>query len=271
MSSSPLFIVDPLSLYNLIVDGGVVVAVNLPGFGASSRGAFVSPEPAQLTWALERCSFSVSDGAKRVVFAGPRVASVEEWLRTAHPKVMMLHCSESALLMPMLGSLEAPRLPEWDALRTLPHLILPRRLYLGSYASEHNPLLRSLGIRSVVNASGLPSTKRMGMRYCQVKVADSVECNISKHFERVATFIDQAERRGHATLVHCLAGVSRSATLILAFLMLRRGLCLRDAWRTVHGHRSVVQPNPGFVKQLIALEQRLFGATTSDAQPLHFH
>lgn len=63
-------------------------------------------------------------------------------------------------------------------------------------------------------------------------------------------------------LVHCVVGVSRSATLVLAYLMLRQQMSLRQAVITVRQHRWVF-PNRGFLHQLCQLDQKLRGAGSS--------
>lgn len=56
--------------------------------------------------------------------------------------------------------------------------------------------------------------------------------------------------------VHCLMGVSRSATLVLAFLMIVEGLTLQEAVAAVRPHRDIC-PNPGFLQQLRSLDMSL--------------
>lgn len=58
-------------------------------------------------------------------------------------------------------------------------------------------------------------------------------------------------------LVHCHVGVSRSATLVLAYLMLKQNLTLVEAICAVKDNRGVI-PNRGFLRQLIRLNQQLF-------------
>ncbi len=48
---------------------------------------------------------------------------------------------------------------------------------------------------------------------------------------------------GGAVLVHCSSGVSRSGTVVLAYLIARCGLLLKDAWELVSARRRVVLPN----------------------------
>lgn len=72
----------------------------------------------------------------------------------------------------------------------------------------------------------------------------------------------QVETRGGKTLVHCVAGVSRSASICIAYLMKYKRMPLDQAYKHVKKCRSVIQPNVGFWKQLIEFERRLFGRTT---------
>lgn len=57
-------------------------------------------------------------------------------------------------------------------------------------------------------------------------------------------------------LVHCVVGISRSATLIIAFLMIKKGISAEDALRFVFQRRRVF-PNVGFLHHLAQLENKL--------------
>lgn len=59
-------------------------------------------------------------------------------------------------------------------------------------------------------------------RHKIVEVEDDDDEFIRKYFEECITFIDDARKRGNI-LVHCQAGVSRSPTIVIAYLMHRRG------------------------------------------------
>ena len=64
------------------------------------------------------------------------------------------------------------------------------------------------------------------------------------------------------TLVHCVAGVSRSASICIAYLMKYERMTLDQAYRHCKRRRPVVHPNVGFWRQLIDYERRLFGRNT---------
>jgi protein-tyrosine phosphatase len=56
--------------------------------------------------------------------------------------------------------------------------------------------------------------------------------------------------------VHCKEGISRSSTLVLAFLMIKRGFTAQNAMRTIRREREI-RPNIGFLKQLCYLNDIL--------------
>lgn len=58
-------------------------------------------------------------------------------------------------------------------------------------------------------------------------------------------------------LVHCYAGVSRSATTVIAYLMVEKGAGFIDAANFVRKRRPIIFPNTGFQKQLAELEKYL--------------
>lgn len=97
----------------------------------------------------------------------------------------------------------------------------------------------------------------LGIRYLGVEAHDSPAFDMSIHFQTAADFIHRAlSQPGGKILVHCAVGVSRSATLVLAYLMLYHHLTLVEAIKKVKDHRGII-PNRGFLRQLLALDRRL--------------
>ena len=93
------------------------------------------------------------------------------------------------------------------------------------------------------------------IEYHTVRIADTVNRNILIFFKKHYDFVEgvRQKRRG-AVLVHCAAGVSRSATLVLAYLMRRMGWQYLQAFGFVQQRRPYIRPNPGFVLQLQAYQ-----------------
>ena len=55
-----------------------------------------------------------------------------------------------------------------------------------------------------------------------MQVKDVEDENIAAYFGDACSFIEHAEKDGKTILVHCFEGKSRSATVVLAYLMLRK-------------------------------------------------
>eukprot|EP00066_Takifugu_rubripes_P002340 XP_003964208.1 PREDICTED: dual specificity phosphatase DUPD1-like [Takifugu rubripes] len=146
-------------------------------------------------------------------------------------------------------------------------------VYIGNeVAARDKGSLHSLGITHVVNAAHGPSTpppkccfhvntgprfyRDMNVDYYGVEADDATEFILSPFFYPTARYLRAALAAGGKVLVHCLMGVSRSATLVLAFLMIVEGLTLREAAAAVRPHRDIC-PNPGFLQQLRILDMSL--------------
>nr|CAB3240156.1 DUSP dual specificity phosphatase [Phallusia mammillata] len=133
--------------------------------------------------------------------------------------------------------------------------ILPH-LYLGSahHASQREEL-KSLGITALINASSsCENLFESEFRYKRIPVEDTGNADISLWFDDAISFINSEKDNGGKTFVHCHAGVSRSATICLAYLMTRYRVSLNDAFRYVKNRRSVISPNFNFMGQLLKLE-----------------
>ncbi|XP_017143354.1 dual specificity protein phosphatase 18 [Drosophila miranda] len=121
-----------------------------------------------------------------------------------------------------------------------------------------------LGVSCVINvAPELPDTPLssvMNPLYLRVNAQDRSEVDLAKHFDEVADLIEEVRLNGGVSLIHCVAGVSRSASLCLAYLIKHAGMSLREAYTHVQSIRPQVRPNSGFFQQLRRYEQQLRGS-----------
>lgn len=136
-------------------------------------------------------------------------------------------------------------------------------LVLGTAASRTSQYLQNNDITLVINATNNSSCSATCCvpQIC-IACVDKPDCQIDKHFEEVSLSIQQEREKGGKIFVHCIAGISRSVTLILAYLMRYEKMNLKDAYNLVKGKRVFVKPNEGFWKQLVAYEKELFGINT---------
>ncbi|XP_039195558.1 dual specificity protein phosphatase 13 isoform X1 [Crotalus tigris] len=138
-------------------------------------------------------------------------------------------------------------------------------LFLGDHVAAHSRFnLWKMGISHVLNAAH-------GTLYCQeshdfygatieyrgIPAHDLPSFDISPYFYSSAEFIHKAlTTPGGKIFVHCAFGISRSSSLVLAYLMIYHHFSLVKAIQTVKEHRWIF-PNRGFLKQLINLDLQL--------------
>ncbi|CAI6344417.1 unnamed protein product [Macrosiphum euphorbiae] len=109
----------------------------------------------------------------------------------------------------------------------------------------------------LINCAGeLPDTPLPDTvhRYHKVPVADTVVTDLGPHMDTVTDLIHQEYMSGGTTLIHCAAGVSRSAAFCIAYLIKYRGMTMNNAYRHVAKCRPCINPNAGFISQLIEFE-----------------
>lgn len=136
-------------------------------------------------------------------------------------------------------------------------------LYLSSAAAIKSDRVRSLGITNIINCTlEIPNLNLPSLECIQIHVEDTPSARLGIYFDRCADKIHQVQSRGGRTLVHCVAGISRSASLCIAYLMKYQKMTLDQAYYHVKKRRPVIRPNVGFWRQLIEFERRLFGKNT---------
>lgn len=147
---------------------------------------------------------------------------------------------------------------------SLPSRILPY-MYLGNLAHANNPeLLRALGIKRVLSIGEPVSWTDQeidGWGEHNLMFIGQVQDNgidpLTLEFDTCLSFIEQGQRDGSATLVHCRVGVSRSATICIAEVMASMGLSFPRAYCFVRARRLnvIIQPHLRFVYELLKWDE----------------
>ncbi|XP_067098406.1 dual specificity protein phosphatase 10 [Osmerus mordax] len=156
-----------------------------------------------------------------------------------------------------------PSTPDIENTQLTP--ILPF-LYLGNEQDAQDlHQLQRLNISFILNVTthlplyhydtGLFSYKRL-------PATDSNKQNLRQYFEEAFEFIEEAQRAGQGLLIHCQAGVSRSATIVIAFLMKHTWMTMTDAYKFVKTRRPIISPNLNFMGQLLEFEEDLNNGVT---------
>ena len=134
--------------------------------------------------------------------------------------------------------------------------IFPWLFLGGAHDAERVHELRTHQVTHVINLS--PESKIPvceGIRYLHVNVGDHSDQPIHEHFESTISFIDEARQHGKV-LVHCRHGISRSATIVIAYLIKKMCIPVILAKGIVKQLRPVINPNLGFVDALCTFQRQ---------------
>jgi protein-tyrosine phosphatase len=118
-------------------------------------------------------------------------------------------------------------------------------IWLGSYQNGADlALANPLDIRAVLNISTEePYAKRAGIEYKEIPVEDGCAFPDAE-FRACMDFMTEQHKKGAKTLVHCAAGISRSANIAAAFLYVSGQMPLELAVQHVKKCRPIVMPHP---------------------------
>lgn len=126
-------------------------------------------------------------------------------------------------------------------------------LYLGGAreAQDWN-FLRSKKVSLIVNAAKeIPNYFENHFAYIKLDLDDVPTQDLTGILEPVSNEIIKAMKSGLVVFVHCAAGVSRSASIVIYTLMKLHHWDFPKTLKFVKEFRSIVNPNSGFVEQLM--------------------
>ena len=138
-------------------------------------------------------------------------------------------------------------------LQQIQHVI--DNIYIGNSKHEEDELIK-LGITHIFNISRNHYRDYKTLTEIKYKIEDHSDENILIILPNIIDKIRELNNNGSKIFVHCFAGVSRSATVVLYYLMFYHKYSLETAFRFLRSKRMGIQPNPGFIKQLISLEKK---------------
>ncbi|KAJ7173731.1 protein-tyrosine phosphatase-like protein [Mycena filopes] len=143
-------------------------------------------------------------------------------------------------------------------------LIIPR-VYLSDYfTARDEKQLSRLKITHVVSVLDrdptipecIPDDRRL-----RIPIADRIDVDIQQYLTQTTEFITAAlaENEENNVLVHCFQGVSRSATVVCAYIVATTTMTASESIAYTQAKRSIVCPNLGFRNQLQAWSEQFYG------------
>lgn len=139
----------------------------------------------------------------------------------------------------------------------IPACILSNFLYLGSQDCVRKEVLEKYGITHVLSV-GIDTPPFEGcvqdIKTNFVECLDLPETDLQEVLKRTNEFIERCRLDGGKVLVHCNAGVSRSTSVVIGYLMIHQKITFLQALGLIKNKRHCVQPNVGFINQLKKLQ-----------------
>lgn len=120
--------------------------------------------------------------------------------------------------------------------------------------------LTAHGITHIVDLANTALVDNANGSICRMKkhVDDDEHADLTAVFDDINLFVIGALENGGTVLVHCFEGKSRSAAVVVQFLMQYRNMSLAEALKITKQGRPTIKIDPGFKAQLMALEHQLY-------------
>ncbi|XP_033741301.1 platelet binding protein GspB-like isoform X2 [Pecten maximus] len=142
-------------------------------------------------------------------------------------------------------------------------------LYLGSHRDAMSQdIIQVNDISYILNVSTTcpqPPFIQEG-HFFRIPVNDNYSAKMMPFFEEAFQFLDKVREANGCVLVHCLAGISRSPTLAIAYVMKHLNMSSDDAYRYVKDKRPTISPNFNFLGQLLEFEKNFRNNEESKAK-----
>lgn len=147
-------------------------------------------------------------------------------------------------------------------------------IYLGSEAvAKNREILRQHEITHVLNCVGFvcPEFFKGDLVYKTLWLQDRPSEDITSILYDVFDYFEDVREQGGRVLVHCCQGVSRSTSLVIAYLMWKQRQSFDDAFQYVKAARGVTNPNMGFACQLLQCQKRVHAMPVSPNSMLRMY
>nr|GMD16627.1 protein-tyrosine-phosphatase MKP1-like [Ipomoea batatas] len=147
-------------------------------------------------------------------------------------------------------------------------------IYLGSETiAKDREILRHNGITHVLNCVGFicPEYFKGDLVYKTLWLRDSPTEDITSILYDVFDYFEDVREQGGRVFVHCCQGVSRSTSLVIAYLMWKKEQSFEDAFQHVKATRGVTNPNMGFACQLLQCQKRVHALPVSPTSVLRMY
>jgi protein-tyrosine phosphatase len=137
--------------------------------------------------------------------------------------------------------------------------IISDKLYLTNFFGASNlEGLKKLNITHIINVTDtINNLYENEFKYLKIAIPDAFHITITDYFLDAFKFIDNALSANGRVMVHCMAGKSRSAAIVIGYIMNKEKKTFHEAMKYVQDIRQCIDPNLSFCGQLIIYQKTL--------------
>jgi protein-tyrosine phosphatase len=165
-------------------------------------------------------------------------------------------------VLKLFEDISSPPLSPPSSLMRSFSMIIPNLYISDMYHAQNFELLSTLNINAIINIAPKLAENKFEQKYPFVYMTiyedDNPKVDIKSYFSLTNKFIDKY-RKDRGVLVHCAAGISRSTTVIIAYVMYKLKLGFNEAYTFVQERHPITDPNFGFICQLHQYEKEIKG------------
>jgi protein-tyrosine phosphatase len=148
-------------------------------------------------------------------------------------------------------------------------------LFISNWNTSNNPnVIKKYNIKAVITLETIDKPKDIidfyknnNIDFMYIRLYDDPNSDISKYFDITYNFIDSHIKQKKNVLVHCMAGISRSTTIVLNYILKKKYelnyienpyTVVDDIINYVRTKRYIINPNSGFIKQLMIQSKKYY-------------
>lgn len=125
-----------------------------------------------------------------------------------------------------------------------------QNLFLGNIkAANDENFLKKYKIKYIINLSNEKINIFPTIKYKHINIEDDPSTNIYKYFDTCTSIINNCLSNNNSILINCKQGLSRSASIIVAYFIKIKKLSVSESYDVVNNKRSI-NINFGFLEQL---------------------
>ena len=130
--------------------------------------------------------------------------------------------------------------------------IEPNLFMSGYHSASDISILKEFNISHIINLTSqhCANLNTFHVTYSNFKLSDNSNFSLIPYFDTITNLIQEKINEGQKVLIHCKMGVSRAPSLIIAYLIKKKGMKYKEAFEFLYSINPKIAPNLGYLMQL---------------------